>query len=110
MAYSATPHRDGSGAADAGGSTTMSLRVPQPAGRRTFFADSEMTGGGIPPILYFKAQQVPQGDDPLVVSGNPDLLVVTHPNFRGSALDRWVSHRVVRRISKVIVVEIGTEI
>ena len=75
------------------GTTTLSIQVLQPSGRRTFFAQADMTSDGVPEILYFRATTVPSGQDPTEVNGSdPDLVVITHADFR-SGIDRWVSHR-----------------
>jgi hypothetical protein len=70
----------------------LSLQIDQPAGRRTFFTDSEMSGSGVPEIVYYRCE-VDDGDNPLAVAGPaPDLIVITHPDFR-QACQRWVDYR-----------------
>jgi len=76
---------------DAGGSYSLSLHVPQPNGRRTFYSDSEMTGDGVAEIVYYRSE-LASGDDPLAVVDPPDLIVVTHAEFE-QTINRWVEHR-----------------
>jgi hypothetical protein len=75
-----------------GGGRLLSIRVPQTEGRRTFLAREDLAGTA--EILYTDAEVV-SGVDPVDVAGPPDLLVITHPDFR-TALGRWVDHRVAR--------------
>lgn len=77
---------------DAGGSFTLSLGVSQDQGRRTFFTDSEMADDGIPEIIYFRASVAPQDGDPTQVSAPPDLIVITHEEFR-DAIVPWIDYR-----------------
>jgi len=79
----------------AGETFTLSLRVPQPDGRRTFIAQRGMASGSLSEILYFEAETVPLDADPTDVTGEPDLIVVTHPEFR-AALQPWLAHRQAR--------------
>ncbi|MFH1843143.1 MAG: C25 family cysteine peptidase, partial [bacterium] len=76
---------------DAGGSYALSLHVPQPDGRRTFYTDSEMSGDGVSEIVYYRSG-IASGDDPTAVAEPPDLIVVTHAEFE-QTIDRWVEHR-----------------
>lgn len=78
---------------DAGGTTTLSLRVEQDApGARRFVAlagDPVYTLSSFP---YFKASRVAYADDPANAAEAPDVLVITHPSFRAEA-ERWAAYR-----------------
>jgi hypothetical protein len=73
----------------------LSLRVPQPDGRRTFLADSKMSSDGVTEFSYIFAKVKTEEVDPTQVSGPPDLVVITHGDFR-DAIGRWVDHRRAR--------------
>ncbi len=75
-----------------GGLTTLSIQVPQPDGQRTFYATGGMTGNGVSEVLYYLAETVPLDQDPTAVTAEPDLVVITHPEFR-AVLSPWIQHR-----------------
>jgi len=79
----------------ADGSTTLSLRVDQTGGRRTFFAQQRMTSNGVADVRYLDATRVDDPVDPTEVAVDPDLLVIVHPEFRQAA-QRWIDHRRAR--------------
>jgi peptidase C25-like protein len=82
--------------AETDGTWTLSIRGGQdvPRGRR-FQAVAGDLSSGIPAFQYFRATEVEVDDDPTVAVGTPDVLVVTHPEFRDQA-ERWVEYRSAR--------------
>jgi hypothetical protein len=75
----------------------LALQVDQTGGApRTFYARTDLLGAGVGEVLYFQAERVDDPADPTDPGGPPpDLLVITHPEFR-SGLDRWIAHRQAR--------------
>ncbi len=78
---------------DAGdGTLTLSIAVTQAAPHsRRFLAYGSPLADALPAYPVFQASRV-SGDDPLAVASPPDLLVVTHPDFRALA-EQWADWR-----------------
>ena len=78
---------------DAGdGTLTLSVAVTQASPRsRRFLAYGSPLADALPVYPVFQASQV-SGEDPLAVASPPDLLVVTHPEFRALA-EQWADWR-----------------
>lgn len=92
-----------------GGAWKLSVMPEQSGTRRVFHALGGFSGTGVPEFNYLKSSVAADPSDPtLATAGAPDVIVVTHPDFR-AALDRWVQHRVARSggTLKVHVVEVG---
>lgn len=62
-------------------------------GRRTFYAAADWSTDGVQDWIFFESEIVADSSDPRVYSaGQPDVIVVTHSEFR-QPLERWVEHR-----------------
>jgi len=82
--------------AETDGTWTLSIRGVQDVSRgRRFQAVAGDLSLGVPAFQYFRATEVEVDDDPTVAVGTPDVLVVTHPEFREQA-ERWVEYRSAR--------------
>ena len=83
---------------DAGGSSTLSILPTQAAADqpRTFWASDDFGGEGVGEFSYYDAVVAADPVNPTQLAGPaPDLLVVTHADFRAT-LDRWIAHRRAR--------------
>ena len=81
---------------DEGGSWTLSLASNQISAAREFAARGSLHSGGVPEFSYISSSLADEPEDPRVLTGpEPDLLVITHADFR-DAVDRWVQHRRAR--------------
>jgi len=75
---------------------TLSIAPSQVSAPREFVARGDWHGGGIPEFSYISSSLAADPEDPRVLTGpEPDLLVVTHADFR-DAIGRWVEHRKAR--------------
>ncbi|MBK8165738.1 MAG: hypothetical protein IPK64_07185 [bacterium] len=81
----------------ADGATWKLSLMPQQSGtRREFHAVGGFGAAGVPEFNYLRSSVAADPVDPTAtVGGAPDVIVVTHPEFRTS-LERWVQHRVAR--------------
>lgn len=85
----------GNVAADGAG-WKLSLMPEQSGVRRVFHAIGGFGAAGVPEFNYLKSSLAADPVDPTSLAvATPDVIVVTHPDFR-AALDRWVQHRVAR--------------
>ena len=79
-----------------GSNWSLSLAVDQTSGTKEFYAAGRWHGTGIREFTYFQAEAVVDPVDPTELTGpDPDLLVITHPDFR-NALEPWLDHRRTR--------------
>ncbi len=88
----------GANVRDEGGSFTLSIEPEQQAADapRRFWAASDFGGTGVAEFSYYDAVAVPEQTDPTELAGAaPDLVVVTHGDFRAGA-ERWIEHRRAR--------------
>lgn len=82
--------------AETDGTWTLSIQADQGAPRnRRFQAVAGDFATTLPTFQYFRATRVEHDDDPTIVAGTPDVLVVTHPEFRIEA-ERWAAYRSTR--------------
>lgn len=82
---------------DAGGDWTLSIRPDQPAADapRYYRAVGDWTTVGIGEFNHYNATVVDEPVDPLAVTTPPDVLVITHAEFR-EGLEPWLAHRRAR--------------
>ncbi len=74
----------------------LSLEAMQDSGARQFVATGNYHDEGIGEFNYYASTLAADQTSPLETNGeNPDLLVITHPEFT-EAIDRWVTHRKAR--------------
>jgi len=87
----------GANVVDAGGSWTLSIQPDQPAPDvpRRYRAVDHWQTAGIGEFNYYDATVADDPQDPLAVSTPPDVLVVTHAEFR-AGLEPWLAHRRAR--------------
>ncbi|MBK7671953.1 MAG: hypothetical protein IPJ24_11320 [bacterium] len=79
-----------------GATWKLSVMPTQSGTRRVFHALGNFGSTGAVEFNYVKSSLADDPTDPtLLAGGNPDLVVVTHAQFR-TALDRWVQHRIAR--------------
>ena len=82
----------------AGATHTLSILPTQAAADqpRSFWAADHFGGSGVGEFSYYDATVAVDPVNPTALAGPaPDLLVVTHGDFR-STLDRWIAHRRAR--------------
>lgn len=79
-----------------GATWKLSVMPEQSGTRRVFHAVGGFGAAGVPEFNYLRSSVAADPVDPTAVAGAaPDVIVVTHPDFR-AALERWVQHRVAR--------------
>ncbi len=81
-----------------GSDRTLSILPTQAAADqpRTFWATDDFAGSGVGEFSYYDSAVAVDPVNPTQLVGPaPDLLVVTHADFR-STLDRWINHRKTR--------------
>ncbi|HPF34122.1 MAG TPA: C25 family cysteine peptidase [Candidatus Krumholzibacteria bacterium] len=83
--------------ADAGdGTWTLTIAADQAgAGLRRFRAVGGDLAASLPLYQYYRVSTVTEAADPTAVSGSPDVLVITHPEFRAQA-EQWADYRAAR--------------
>ncbi|RKZ19145.1 hypothetical protein DRQ50_02665, partial [bacterium] len=82
---------------DAVGTWTLSVMPNQaaPTEPRRYRAIAGFTGSGVDEFDYFQSSVVTDPVSPVAVDGSPEVLVVTHGDFR-SGLEPWLEHRRAR--------------
>lgn len=78
-----------------GDSWKLSLSVAQDGTPRRFWAHAGPLSDAVSDLSTFRFSRVEEPADLLAASTAPDVLVITHPDFR-SALDPWLDHRRAR--------------
>lgn len=79
-----------------GATWKLSVMPEQSGTRRVFHAVGGFGAAGVPEFNYLRSSVAADPVDPTAVAGAaPDVIVVTHPEFR-AALERWVQHRIAR--------------
>jgi len=74
----------------------VSLEAVQTDGARHFVATGSFSQLGVGEFNYYESSKAENQVNPVAVSGvDPDLLVVTHPEFR-QAIEPWIAHREAR--------------
>jgi len=74
----------------------LSVMPSQSGTRRVFHALGAFGTTGVLEFNYVKSTVAADVSDPTqLAGGNPDLIVIAHPDFR-AATDRWVQHRIAR--------------
>ncbi len=95
------PHRpleialDGANVVQDGAGWKLTLTVPQDGTARRFWARAGALDETIAAFPTYRASEVVDAGDPLDRATAPDVLVVTHPDFR-TALQPWIDHRIAR--------------
>lgn len=79
-----------------GGGYKLSIMPEQGAEKRHFVATGSFTTTGVGEFNHYEASLAADQINPLAhEGGDPDVLVVTHPQFREAA-QRWIDHRQAR--------------
>jgi hypothetical protein len=74
----------------------ISIEAVQDNGTRSFVAMGDFGGLGVGEFYYYKSSMAADQVSPVDVGAvNPDLLVITHPDFTIAA-ERWITHRQAR--------------
>jgi hypothetical protein len=72
---------------------TLSIMPDQSGQTRSFSAVGDFSTDGVDPFPHGLSFSVQNPTDPTEVAGpDPDMIVITHPNFRAE-LERWKEHR-----------------
>ncbi len=92
-----------------GPSVTLSFVPDQVSAPRVFTARGDWHGEGILEFSYISSKLVENPVDPSVLTGpEPDLLVVTHPDFE-EAITRWIDHRIERSGGTLVVKRVDVQ-
>ncbi len=87
---------DGNNILADGDNWKLSLEAVQNDTTRHFVATGDFSATGIGEFNYYESGRAADQVSPLAVGvENPDLLVITHPEF-SEAIERWVTHRQAR--------------